>query len=178
MSEMPVLRLRHRDDSPAAERRPAPVPPNQRPARRRWSPELTAALIVIVGGAAVITVLRLAPGPVHTALSGALVGTVVVVLVLFRALWNRQHTPAHGVRHPAPPRAGPEGWFETEALEGFPLQELRPLLDAPDAPDLEQLHTAWILLDHGRDAAWVSHHLDLLPDCVRLLADAAHRRHA
>ncbi|MFK0291914.1 hypothetical protein ACIQU6_15770 [Streptomyces sp. NPDC090442] len=177
MSDMPAPHLRHRPGH-AEGQHPARTPPNQREAPRRWSPELTAVLVVIAGGAAVVTVLRVAPPHVQPALSGALVAVVVGVLVLFRVVWQRRHAPRHEVHHPAPPRAGPEGWFDAKALEGFPLRELRPLLAAPGAPDLEQLHTAWILLGHGRDPAWVGHHLGLPPAVLRTLTEAAQRRDA
>ncbi|MFE6685007.1 hypothetical protein ACFVFQ_00870 [Streptomyces sp. NPDC057743] len=175
MNDMPAPRLRHRPGTRAEGGGPARTPPNQRAAPRRWSPELTAALVVIAGGAAVLTVLRLAPPQVQPALCGALVAVVVVALVLFRALWQWRHAPTHEVHHPPLPTTGPGGWFDATALEGFPLQELRPLLAAPGAPDLEQLHTAWILLEHGRDPAWVGHHLGLPPAVLQVLTDAAQR---
>ncbi|MGD3111827.1 hypothetical protein [Streptomyces sp. YGL11-2] len=145
-------------------------------APRRWSPEIAATLMVIAVGAAEMAVLRLAPPDRRPVISAGLLGGALAALVLFAVLWHRRHTPAREVHHPALPEAGSDGWFGADALEGFPMEELRPLLRAPDAPDLNQLYTAWVLVHHGHDAPWISHHLDLPPAAVHLLVDAAQQR--
>ncbi|WP_229852470.1 hypothetical protein [Streptomyces albospinus] len=150
--------------------------PGRGTAPRRWSPEIAATLMVIAVGAAEVAVLRLAPPDLRPVISAGLLGGALAALVLFAAVWRSRHTPAREVHHPVLPEAGPDGWFGADALEGFPMEEIRPLLPAPDAPDLNRLYTAWILVNHGHDAPWISHHLDLPPAAVRLLVDAAYQR--
>ena len=59
------------------------------------------------------------------------------------------------------------------ALEGFPMDEVRPFLLGPAAVDLNRLYGAWVLATHGRDAVWIEQHLHLPTEAARLLTAAA-----
>ncbi|MEV7189721.1 hypothetical protein [Kitasatospora sp. NPDC093102] len=67
-------------------------------------------------------------------------------------------------------------WFSARTLEGFPMEQVRPLLLSPGAPGLNRLYTAWVFALHGHDPQWIARQLDLPTPTARLLVDAA-RRH-
>ncbi|MFJ9691614.1 hypothetical protein [Kitasatospora sp. NPDC101183] len=128
-------------------------------------------LLVVVEGVAV----GLAPDRLRLFLSGVLVGASVAGLLLALLL-------ARSRRRAGRPAGAPAGeddtqWFSARSLEGFPMEQVRPLLLAPDAPGLNRLYTAWIFATHGHDPQWIAHHLDLSTPTARLLVAAA-RRHA
>ncbi|MGW3042324.1 hypothetical protein ACWC9T_20340 [Kitasatospora sp. NPDC001159] len=94
-------------------------------------------------------------------------GLLLVGAVLF-SRWLDTRRPL-----PLPP-LGPNGReYSARALEGFPMEAVRPLLLAEHAPQLGQLYSAWMLAKAGRPAAWIARRLDIPLDAVRLLADAA-----
>ncbi|MFD5463737.1 hypothetical protein ACFWIQ_13095 [Kitasatospora sp. NPDC127059] len=82
-------------------------------------------------------------------------------------------------RRPLPlPPPGPNGReYSARALEGFPMEAVRPLLLAERAPQLGQLYSAWMLARTGRPAPWIARRLQLPLGTVQLLVDAA-RTHA
>ncbi|MBO1416075.1 hypothetical protein [Streptomyces sp. FH025] len=121
-----------------------------------------------------------APGQLRLFLSGVLIGASAAGLLLALLL-------AHSQRRAGRPSATPTGiaaaadddtqWFSARSLEGFPMEQVRPILLGPGAPGLNRLYTAWVFATHGHDPQWIAHHLDLPTSTARLLATAA-RRHA
>ncbi|WP_051711566.1 hypothetical protein [Streptomyces sp. NRRL S-350] len=94
-------------------------------------------------------------------------GLLVVGAVLF-SRWLDARRPL-----PLPP-AGPDGReYSARALEGFPMEAVRPLLLAGNAPQLGQLYSAWMLARAGRAAPWIARRLAIPLDAARLLVDAA-----
>ncbi|MFJ9455858.1 hypothetical protein ACIRST_12335 [Kitasatospora sp. NPDC101447] len=145
----------------------------------------------------------LAPGPLRLFLSGALIGSSVAGLLLTLLLaTSRQRAgatrtatdptdptdptaptdprhrrgawPARATRRP--PGEDDTQWFNARSLEGFPMEQVRPLLLAPGAPGLNRLYTAWMFATHGHDPQWIAHHLDLPARTARLLVSAARDR--
>ncbi|HJD81860.1 hypothetical protein ABZX88_34210 [Kitasatospora aureofaciens] len=115
-----------------------------------------------------------APGPLRLFLSGVLIGASVAGLLLALLL-------AHGRQRAARTRGTtPDDdaqWFSARSLEGFPMEQVRPLLLAPGSPGLNRLYTAWMFATHGHDPQWIAHHLGLPTPTARLLVTAA-RQHA
>ncbi|MET8622762.1 hypothetical protein ABZW30_03190 [Kitasatospora sp. NPDC004669] len=94
-------------------------------------------------------------------------GLLLVGAVLF-SRWLDTRRPL-----PLPP-LGPNGReYSARALEGFPMDAVRPLLLAEHAPQLGQLYSAWMLAKAGRPAPWIARRLDLPLDVAQLLVDAA-----
>ncbi|MFG2847877.1 hypothetical protein ACGF12_32615 [Kitasatospora sp. NPDC048296] len=94
-------------------------------------------------------------------------GLLVVGAVLF-SRWLEARRPL-----PLPP-LGPNGReYSARALEGFPMEAVRPLLLAEHAPQLGQLYSAWMLARAGRPAPWIARRLDIPLDAAQLLTDAA-----
>ncbi|MFD9684642.1 hypothetical protein ACFXPX_01645 [Kitasatospora sp. NPDC059146] len=94
-------------------------------------------------------------------------GLLVVGAVLF-SRWLEARRPL-----PLPP-PGPNGReYSAWALEGFPMEAVRPLLLAEHAPQLGQLYSAWMLARAGRTAPWIARRLGLPVEAVQLLVDAA-----
>ncbi|MFD8781146.1 hypothetical protein [Kitasatospora sp. NPDC059599] len=144
----------------------------------------------------------LAPGPLRLFLSGVLIGASVagLLLALLLATGRRRAGTARTAdpRNPADPadladrarrrsarsaQAGTNApgdddtqWFTARSLEGFPMEQVRPLLLAPGAPGLNRLYTAWMFATHGQDPQWIAHHLDLPTPTARLLVTAARNR--
>ncbi|MFH8386195.1 hypothetical protein ACH4E7_35630 [Kitasatospora sp. NPDC018058] len=97
-------------------------------------------------------------------------GLLLVGAVLF-SRWLETRRPL-----PLPP-LGPNGReYSARALEGFPMDAVRPLLLAEHAPQLGQLYSAWMLAKAGRPAPWIARRLDIPLDVVQLLVDAARAR--
>ncbi|MDH6708156.1 hypothetical protein P3T27_004895 [Kitasatospora sp. MAA19] len=108
---------------------------------------------------------------------GVFAGAAVAAFVLVAVLLRGHRAARPGTDRPSPsPSEG--DWFSPDTLEGFPTEAVRPLLHGPDAPSPDTLSTAWILATHGRDAAWIAHHVDLPVGTAHLLVDAARRREA
>jgi hypothetical protein len=135
--------------------------------------EGTAIVAITVFALPEILALASALSPDRPLAGSALAGAATAIVVLVVAYYYT-HRAVHGSRPPADMTAGGE-WFSARALEGFPMEALRPLLHRPDPPSLSRPYTAWILATHGHDA-WIAHHLDLPPGIARLLTDTAHRR--
>ncbi|PYC77712.1 hypothetical protein C7C46_18130 [Streptomyces tateyamensis] len=104
---------------------------------------------------------------VRPLLGGALLGAGTAGGVVAAALL--------GGRRPGRELPSVPDWFSTEALEGFPMDAVRPLLHRPAAPSLNRLYTAWVLARRGHDALWLSTHLELPAETARLLTTAANR---
>ncbi|MEU1289698.1 hypothetical protein [Kitasatospora sp. NPDC005856] len=117
-----------------------------------------------------------APGRLRLFLCGLLIGASVAALLLAQLL-GRSHR-AHRRSAVLPVGDDDAQWFSARTLEGFPMDEVRPLLRAPGAPGLNRLYTAWVFATHGHDPQWIAHHLDLPPSTTRVLVDAAHRHTA
>ncbi|MGD3107747.1 hypothetical protein [Streptomyces sp. YGL11-2] len=113
--------------------------------------------------------LTLGPSGVRPVLLGVLAGTAITVLLLIRL----RRADARS-RPPQPPSA--EGWLSSRALENFPMDAVRPLLNRPNAPDLRRLYAAWTLALLGYEARVIARHLHLPTAIVRLLTDATPRR--
>ncbi|MGW3043645.1 hypothetical protein ACWC9T_27175 [Kitasatospora sp. NPDC001159] len=111
--------------------------------------------------------------PVHerSMIGGVLLGAGTAAFILALAVLHHRHRARRRL-----PEIAKTDWFSADTVAGFPMEELRPLLLGPNAPNLNRLYTAWIMATHGHDAAWISHHLDLPPATAHLLVDAA-RRH-
>ncbi|MFH9349973.1 hypothetical protein [Kitasatospora sp. NPDC017646] len=137
--------------------------------RPRHAAVLLAALGLLVLGEVALGLAEEEDRPV---IGGALIGVscsglLVVAAVLF-SRWLDARRPL-----PLPPQ-GPNGReYSARALEGFPMEAVRPLLLAEHAPQLGQLYSAWMLARTGRPAPWIARRLDLPLDAVHLLVDAA-----
>ncbi|MDH6707326.1 hypothetical protein P3T27_004063 [Kitasatospora sp. MAA19] len=83
-------------------------------------------------------------------------------------------------RRPLPlPPPGPNGReYSARALADFPMDAVRPLLLAHQAPQLGQLYSAWMLARAGRPAPWIARRLAIPLDAAHLLVDAARARAA
>ncbi|MFJ3217847.1 hypothetical protein ACIPLC_18240 [Kitasatospora sp. NPDC086801] len=113
-----------------------------------------------------------APGRLRLFLSGVLIGAsgAGLLLALLLARSGRR------TGRPAPAAAlGQDDtqWFSARSLEGFPMEQVRPLLLSPGAPGLNRLYTAWVFATHGHDPQWIAHHLDLPTPTARLLVTTA-----
>ncbi|MHA6757998.1 hypothetical protein [Streptacidiphilus sp. PAMC 29251] len=100
---------------------------------------------------------------------------------------NRSHTPPvpprptgrrwwRGAERPHSRSAGYSDGFTPQALDGFPAREVSPWLLTPDGPGLARLHNAWILATDGYPTQWITEHIDLPAEQVRVLVEAAHER--
>lgn len=125
-----------------------------------------------------LEMVALAVSPVEdrVVIGGSLIGAAVAAFVIAGAMVHSRRSATRRA-HPAGPVLPPGGqWYGVDALEGFPAEALGRLLPASADPHQELLHTAWVLANHGRDAAWISHHLDLPADVAHLLVDTAKHR--
>ncbi|WP_316524416.1 hypothetical protein [Kitasatospora brasiliensis] len=130
-------------------------------------------LLVTAEGLAV----GLAPHPLRLFLSGTLIGASVAGLLLALLLAGSRRRAGTAALL-AGARAGGEDtqWFSARSLDGFPMEQVRPLLLAPGAPGLSRLYTAWVFATHGQDPRWIARHLDLPGRTARLLVTEARRR--
>ncbi|MGW5367985.1 hypothetical protein ACWER6_12025 [Streptomyces sp. NPDC004009] len=117
-----------------------------------------------------------APARDKPVVGGALMGAATAAFILIAALWHHHRQAEQRACRVVPEDLG-DGLFTARSLEGFPMEAVRPFLLGPDAPSLNSLYTAWLLATHGHDAAWIAHHLDLPPEVLHLLTDAARQRH-
>ncbi|MGA5817637.1 hypothetical protein ACPC54_07230 [Kitasatospora sp. NPDC094028] len=133
-----------------------------------------------LGGVLLLLVLQgiavgVAPAPLRLFLSGVLIGASVAGLLLALLLAHSRRRAVRPADRPAD--EDDAQWFSARSLDGFPMDQVRPLLLAPGAPGLNRLYTAWVLATHGRDPQWIAHHLALPVPTARLLVTAA-RHHA
>ncbi|MEV8326695.1 hypothetical protein [Kitasatospora sp. NPDC056731] len=110
-----------------------------------------------------------APGRLRLFLSGVLIGASSAGLLLALLLARS----GRGTARPAAPGEDDTQWFSARSLDGFPMEQVRPLLLSPGAPGLNRLYTAWVFATHGHDPQWIAHHLDLSTPTARLLVTAA-----
>ncbi|TKA01700.1 hypothetical protein [Actinacidiphila oryziradicis] len=138
--------------------------------------EGAAMLGVFMLVAVELVALSAAPVRDWAVVGGALAGGAASVFIVLAALWHGRSGPA--VRHarPAPPRGAGEEWFAAQALEGFPMQAVRPLLLGPNAPPVGRLYTAWVFAAYGHDVVWIERNLDLPGEVARVLVEAARQR--
>ncbi|MEV7598479.1 hypothetical protein AB0O91_13975 [Kitasatospora sp. NPDC089797] len=136
-----------------------------------------AAVLAAVLGLLVLEeiALNLAEEDARPVVGGLLIGASCSGLLAVGALLFGRWLDA---RRPLPlPPPGPNGReYSARALEGFPMEAVRPLLLAEHAPQLGQLYSAWMLARTGRPAPWIARRLDLPLDAVQLLVDAARTR--
>lgn len=119
-----------------------------------------------------MTALATAPPADRPIVASALVGAATAAFVVIAAVVH-SHRRAQRKASRQLTKTVDESWFTTGALDGFPMEVVRPLLLTPDAPSLNHLYTAWIFATHGHDAAWLERNLDLPAGLAHLLADAA-----
>ncbi|MEV7770913.1 hypothetical protein [Kitasatospora sp. NPDC086791] len=170
-----------------------------KPPRSGRATALSGVLLVIALQCLAVGV---APGPLRLFLSGALIGASVAGLLLALLLaTSRRRAGAAGRANQRRARDARDTrnacnaqeacdargrttapgdddaqWFSARSLEGFPMEQVRPLLLAPGAPGLNRLYTAWMFATHGHDPHWIAHHLDLPTPTARLLVTAARNR--
>ncbi|MFD9689196.1 hypothetical protein ACFXPX_21210 [Kitasatospora sp. NPDC059146] len=139
-----------------------------------WTSRGTALCVAVLLLALQVAALGAAPAPLRLFLSGVLIGGSAVGLLL--ALLLAHSRQRAGLAAPPAPEDDAQ-WFSARSLEGFPMEQVRPLLLGPDAPGLNRLYTAWVFATHGHDPQWIAHHLGLPTPTARLLVTAA-RQHA
>ncbi|WP_188278842.1 hypothetical protein [Streptomyces sp. CBMA152] len=123
-----------------------------------------------------LTAVDLAPPGIRPLLSGFLLGAAVAILALSAVLAHR-HRQIAARHHPAvSPESVDASWFTARALDGFPMESVRPDLLGPNAPDLNRLYLAWILATHGHDTNGLIRRLGLSHDVAALLVDSAQAR--
>ncbi|MFJ8477975.1 hypothetical protein [Kitasatospora sp. NPDC094011] len=136
-------------------------------------PRETAVLVTVLGLLVLEEIaLNLAEEEDRPVIGGLLIGAACSGLLVVGAVLFSRWLDA---RRPLPlPPPGPNGReYSARALEGFPMETVRPLLLAEHAPQLGQLYSAWMLARTGRPAPWIARRLDLPVDTVHLLVDAA-----
>ncbi|MEU3349334.1 hypothetical protein ABZ723_30945 [Streptomyces sp. NPDC006700] len=122
-----------------------------------------------------MTVLATAPAAYRPVISGALLGAAVTAFALLAAVLRADRRATRQARRRALELMD-ESSFTAHALEGFPMEAVRPRLLGPNAPSLNHLYTAWAFAARGHDTAWLVRHLDLPAPLARLLTDAAAAR--
>ncbi|MFJ2576800.1 hypothetical protein [Kitasatospora aureofaciens] len=127
---------------------------------------LTVLTLLVLEGVALGT----ASEPNRPVIGAALIGAAGSGLLLTAALLvGRRLAARRGLPLPPPGPNGPD--YSARALEGFPMEAVRPLLLAEHGPRLDQLYAAWVLALGGRTAPWIARRLDLPVPTVRLLVD-------
>ncbi|MEV7770659.1 hypothetical protein [Kitasatospora sp. NPDC086791] len=133
-----------------------------------------AAVLLTVLGLLVLEeiALGLAEEDERPVIGGILIGASGTGLLVVGAVLLTRWLDA---RRPLPlPPLGPNGReYSARALEGFPMEAVRPLLLAENAPQLGQLYSAWVLARTGRPAAWIARRLDIPLDAAHLLVGTA-----
>lgn len=137
--------------------------------------EGTAVLCLIVLIMLELVVLTTVPASERSLVSSALAGAAGAALAVV-AVTSHRHRGPRQTRRQTSPDVVDRSWFTTEALEGFPMEAVRPLLRASDAIELERVYTAWVFATQGEDAVWIERHLGLPPRVAHLLVDSARRR--
>ncbi|MFE5868878.1 hypothetical protein ACFQ6V_09510 [Streptomyces roseifaciens] len=138
--------------------------------------EGAAALAVVLVAALGFAALGLVPGRDRPLIGGVLLGAAAALVAIAALLVHVRHRAAVPHASPLPPGDVDGSWFTPETLEGFPMEVVRPLLAAQDAPSLNCAYVAWICATHGCDAAWIVHNLRLSEEVAHVLVDAAARR--
>jgi hypothetical protein len=136
-------------------------------------PGETAVLLTVLGLLILEEIaLGLAEDDDRPVIGGILIGASGAGLLVVGAVLLSRWLDA---RRPLPlPPMGPNGReYSARALEGFPMEAVRPLLLAEGAPQLGQLYSAWMLAKSGRPAAWIARRLDIPLDAAHLLVDTA-----
>ncbi|MFD7341161.1 hypothetical protein ACFV98_35030 [Streptomyces violascens] len=134
-------------------------------------------LVVTLAAVSELVAVRLAPSGIRPAVSGFLLGAAVAVLAMTALLSHRRRRIAARHHPVVSTELVDESWFTARTLDGFPVEDVRPRLLGPDAPDLHRLYAAWILAPYGWDTAWIGHQLGLPHDIAALLVGAARARH-
>ncbi|MGA5823101.1 hypothetical protein ACPC54_35220 [Kitasatospora sp. NPDC094028] len=140
----------------------------------RPSPAEAAVLLAVLGLLLLEEVaLGLAEEEERPVISGIMIGASGTGLLLVGAVLLRRWIED---RRPLPlPPPGPNGReYSARALEGFPMDVVRPLLLAEHAPQLGQLYSAWMLARAGHPAGRIARRLRLPLDTAQVLVDAAH----
>ncbi|MER7767473.1 hypothetical protein [Kitasatospora sp. NPDC096140] len=141
--------------------------------RLRPRPGEAAALLTVLGLLVLEEIaLGMAEEDERPVIGGILIGASGTGLLVVGAVLLTRWLDA---RRPLPlPPAGPDGpEYSARALEGFPMEAVRPLLLAENAPRLDRLYSAWMLARSGRPAPWIARRLDIPLDAAHLLVDAA-----
>lgn len=139
----------------------------------RPSPAEAAVLLAVLGLLLLEEVaLGLADEDDRPVISGIMIGASGTGLLLVGAVLLRRWIDD---RRPLPlPPPGPHGReYSARALEGFPMDAVRPLLLGENAHQLDQLYSAWMLARAGHPAAWIARRLRLPVDTAQVLVDAA-----
>ncbi|MFB6958791.1 hypothetical protein ACFCYB_17565 [Streptomyces sp. NPDC056309] len=119
-----------------------------------------------------MTVLAAAQAAYRPVVSGALLGAAVTAFALLAAVLRADRkTSLQAKRRLLEVMDEPS--LTTRALEGFPMEAVRPRLLGPSEPSLNRLYTAWAFAARGHDATWLVRHLGLPADLARLLTEAA-----
>ncbi|KAB7839949.1 hypothetical protein [Streptomyces mobaraensis] len=132
----------------------------------------TAALFVATLVVLEALALRLTPVADWASATLALGAALAAVAVVAGVLGHRPGRHPLRMRRDRRPPAPDGAVFDAATRRSCPIAALRPTLPASDPTAENRLYAAWVLARHGRDAAWLSAHLDL-PDAV---ADAVVRR--
>ncbi|MBV2156735.1 hypothetical protein [Kitasatospora sp. SUK 42] len=136
-------------------------------------PGEAAALVTVLGLLVLEEIaLGMAEEEHRPVIGGILIGASCSGLLMVGAVLFSRWLDA---RRPLPlPPPGPNGReYSARALEGFPMEAVRPLLLSEQAPQLGQLYSAWMLARAGRTASWISRRLDIPLAAAQLLVDAA-----
>ncbi|MBC2874391.1 MULTISPECIES: hypothetical protein [Streptomyces] len=144
------------------------APDAPRPHLRDGTAALFVAALVVLEALA----LRLTPvadWPLATVALGAALAAVAVTAGVLCHGRRVGHRVGRGRRSPLPDDA----LFDAGTRRSCPLAALRPALPPSDPTAENRLYAAWVLARHGRDAAWLSAHLDLPAGVADTLVRAA-----
>ncbi|MGI5336381.1 hypothetical protein ACQEVS_02720 [Streptomyces sp. CA-181903] len=145
------------------------APGAPRPHFRDGTAALFVAALVVLEALA----LRLTPvadWPLATVALGAVLAAVAVTAgVLCHRVGHRPLRVGRARRSPVPD----EALFDAATRRSCPLRALRPALPASDPTAENRLYAAWVLARRGRDAAWLSDHLELPDEVADTLVRAA-----
>ncbi|WP_225102472.1 hypothetical protein [Streptomyces sp. CoH27] len=97
--------------------------------------EGTAVLGVLLLTVLEMTAVATAPRADRPIVAGALVGAATAAFVVIAAMVRSHHRAQQEARRQLP-EAVDESWFTSGALDGFPMNAVRPLLLTPGAPSL------------------------------------------
>ncbi|MFD5472795.1 hypothetical protein [Streptomyces sp. NPDC127105] len=135
----------------------------------------TAVLGVLAFTTLEMTVLATAPAAYRPVISGALLGAAVTAFALLAVVLRADRKATRQARRRVLEVMDGSS-LTSRALEGFPMEAVRPRLLGPSAPSLNHLYIAWAYAARGHDTAWLVRHLGLSADLARLLTAAAAAR--